>query len=67
MTKFENIGTEMQYSAKTIEEANARYEKSCTTCCYRGVYILGGCEHCAIRQAHRLVIAALTKEGKQND
>lgn len=64
MTKFENIGTELQYTAKTIEQANARYEKSCMTCCCHGVYILGGCEQCAIKQAHKLVVAALAKEVK---
>lgn len=64
MTRFENIGTELQYTAKSVEEANARYEKSCTTCCYHGVYICGGCDHCAIRQVHKLVIAALAKGGE---
>ena len=65
MTKFENIGVELQYSSKTIEESNARYEKSCMVCCCRGIYILGGCEHCAIRQTHKLVIATF-KGGEQN-
>ena len=63
MTKFEEAGVELQYTAKTKKGADARYEKSCNICCHHGLYIK--CDHCAIRQAHKLAIAALADKEMQ--
>lgn len=57
MTKFEQIGTEMQYDAYSKEDARRKFLKSCKACCERGI-IRVECARCVINCAHDLVIAS---------
>ena len=56
MTKFETIGTALQLSAISAENADERFAYSCEICCNRGLCI--ECRTCAIEGAHRVVLAA---------
>ena len=56
MTKFEQVGINYQYDARTKEEAARALRYSCRCCCERGMNIK--CDRCGIEQAHNLVIAA---------
>lgn len=55
MTKFEQIGVNMQYDSRTKEEALQKFSRSCECCCNRGMHIK--CDMCAIETAHNLVMA----------
>lgn len=47
--KFEEVGIELQKTARNFRQAQARFEKSCTLCCQRnreGDF----CKECPIRQ-----------------
>lgn len=55
MTKFETVGVNYQYEANSIHEANKKYAYSCNCCCSKGIHL--SCEHCAIEQAHNMVVA----------
>lgn len=57
MTKFEQVGINMQMSCGSIYEANRKFEYSCEVCCCRGINIQ--CDHCAIEATHKMVVAAL--------
>ena len=57
MTKFENIGTELQYAAKTTEEAKAAFENSCKLCALRNRK--AECSQCAIKEAHEFTLFGL--------
>ena len=60
MTKFEQIGVNMQYDAVTLKGANKAFEHSCVCCCQKGMQIK--CEQCAISAAHRLVVACFDEQ-----
>lgn len=61
MTKFEQIGVNLQYTAITKEVAQQKFTRSCECCCNKGMHI--DCDRCAIETAHKLVIASFaTKE-----
>lgn len=55
MTRFEEIGKEHQLNARSIHEANKRFEVSCEICSTRGIRV--ECDSCAIRFAHEGVVA----------
>ena len=55
MTKFGQVGVNMQYESMTKEMAQKRYSRSCECCCSRGMRIK--CEQCAISVVHQLVVA----------
>ena len=62
MTKFEQVGVNMQYEALTKEIAQKKFSRSCDCCCNKGMQI--NCDRCQIATAHQLVIASFeTKEG----
>lgn len=56
MTKFEQIGINMQYDAVSKRNANELFKNSCNACCHKGIHIT--CDTCKIAVAHNLVIAA---------
>lgn len=60
MTKFEQVGVNMQYDSPTKELAIKKFSRSCECCCTKGVHIK--CEHCAIETVHKLVIASFESE-----
>ena len=61
MTKFEQVGVNMQYDSTTKEIAQKRFARSCECCCNKGLHIK--CDRCAIEITHKLVIASFeTKE-----
>ena len=55
MTKFEQVGVNIQYDAPTKEIALKRFSRSCECCCNKGMQIK--CDVCAIETAHKLVVA----------
>lgn len=61
MTKFEQVGVNMQYDSPTKEMAQKKFSRSCECCCNKGLRI--DCDKCAIETVHKLVIASFnTKE-----
>ena len=60
MTKFEQVGVNMQYDSPTKEMARKRFSRSCECCCNKGLQIK--CDRCAIATVHYLVIASLETE-----
>lgn len=63
MLKFETKGVQLQETARTIQEADARFETSCDICARCGLYIK--CEQCHISGAHQLIVAALAEKDTQ--
>lgn len=55
MTKFEQVGVNYQYDAKSIEQANKSFAYSCNCCCNKGMRL--DCDRCAIAATHNLVVA----------
>ena len=61
MTKFEQVGVNMQYESTTKEVAIKKFSRSCECCCNRGMHL--ACDRCAITTVHQLVLASFeTKE-----
>lgn len=56
MTKFEQVGVNMQYDSATKEMAIKKFSRSCECCCNRGMQI--NCDYCAIETVHKLVMAS---------
>ena len=63
MTKFEQVGINIQYSAISKEDALKKFEYSCNVCCTRGMRI--DCDHCAISCVHQQIIATF-EDRKEN-
>lgn len=63
MTKFEQVGVNMQYGSPTKKMAQQRFSRSCECCCYRGMCIK--CDNCAIGVAHKLVMASFENETEE--
>lgn len=57
MTKFEQVGVNMQYEASTKEMAQRKFSRSCECCCNKGLKI--ECNRCSISTVHQLVMAIL--------
>lgn len=56
MTKFEQIGIQLQNDSVSKFDAQKKFEYSCTTCCNRGIHL--DCERCAIASTHAVTVAA---------
>lgn len=63
MTKFEQIGINYQYAARSKEEALRSFQYSCRCCCERGMHI--ECERCAIACAHDMVVGAFDSQTQE--
>ena len=63
MTKFEQVGINLQYSSDTKEIARQRFSRSCDCCIGRGLHI--ECDRCAIDTVHRLVIASFETKKRE--
>ena len=50
MTKFEQKGIQLQYSAATKEYAQKVFSYSCDCCCNKGMRI--DCDRCSINSVH---------------
>ena len=50
MTKFEQVGVNMQYDSATKEMARKKFSRSCKCCCHKGMRI--DCDRCAIAETH---------------
>lgn len=57
LTKFENMGVELQKSSESKDEALRNFRTSCNICCYRGMHIQ--CDRCYIKAAHQQVLACI--------
>ena len=60
MTKFEQVGVNMQYDSATKEVAQRKFSRSCECCCNKGMQI--DCDKCSISVVHQLVIASFDRE-----
>ena len=56
MTKFEQVGVNMQYESTTKEIAQQKFSRSCECCCNKGLRI--NCDRCAIATVNQLVVAS---------
>lgn len=56
MTKFEQVGVNMQYESATKEMAQRKFSRSCECCCNKGLQI--NCDRCAIATVNQLVMAS---------
>lgn len=65
MTKFEQIGADRQYAAKTIDEANCEKDISCYACVRSPRALYSDCHSCQIRLAHEYMVAALQDEARK--
>lgn len=64
MTRFEEIGVDIQYSSYNKKQAERSFVKSCEMCCTKGIRI--DCEKCAIACAHKAVIEAFDSKVKSS-
>lgn len=64
MTKFEQIGIQLQQNSVTIQEANRALAYSCGVCCNRGMRI--DCDRCGIAACHKLTISILGESEVNN-
>lgn len=64
MSKFEQIGVNMQYEAPTKEIAQRKFSRSCECCCNKGLNIK--CDRCAIATVHQLVVASFETINVEN-
>ncbi len=55
MTKFEQIGINIQLGAVSKEDAIKKFSYSCNVCCHKGMHI--DCDRCAIAVTHNQLIA----------
>lgn len=62
MTKFEQVGVNMQYDSTTKEIAQQKFSRSCECCCHMGLFIK--CDKCAIETVHKLVLASFETNKK---
>lgn len=62
MTKFEQIGVNYQYDAQTITDANKSFSISCNICCQKMRCLYNDCDHCAIQQAHNMMVALFNEK-----
>lgn len=60
MTKFEQVGVNMQYNSATKEIAQRKFSRSCECCCNKGMHL--NCDKCSIATVHQLVVATFDKE-----
>ena len=63
MTKFEQIGINMQLCAYSKEEALRKFSHSCDVCCHKGIHI--ECDHCGIAATHKEVVAYFADAEKE--
>ena len=54
MTRFEEIGVEIQYGATSKRKAQGSFRYSCDLCCKSGLRI--DCDRCAIACAYKTVV-----------
>ena len=64
MSKFEQMGVNMQYEAPTKEIAQRKFSRSCECCCNKGLNIK--CDRCAIATVHQLVVASFETINVEN-
>lgn len=57
VTKFEQVGVDLQYSSVSKRDAVQKFGYSCRVCCNRGMKI--DCDKCAIAATHAITIAAM--------
>ena len=63
MTKFEQVGINIQYDSATKEDAQKRFSRSCECCCTKGLQI--ECDRCAIVTVHQLVLASFENQKEE--
>lgn len=66
MTKFETIGSDRQYAAKSIEEAKCEKDISCYACVRSPRALYSDCRTCQIRLAHEYMLAALQDAARKD-
>ena len=63
MTKFEQVGVDLQYDAMSVRDAVTSFRYSCKVCCRRGMRI--DCDRCAIRATHDMTVAYFASDGRE--
>lgn len=67
MTRFEQIGINYQYLARTVEEATENFARSCNICCHCSRALYNDCKRCAIEQTHNMIVANMMDGGSKDD
>ena len=65
MSKFEQIGVNIQHESISKEDSVRRFKISCDICCCRGMKI--DCDRCSIAVAHRQIVAIFDEEGQKDE
>lgn len=65
MTKFEQIGINIQLSAINKADALKKFNYSCNVCCHKGMRI--DCDRCAISATHSSVVAVFDDQQNKED
>ncbi len=55
MTRFEQVGVNLQYDAVSVRQAKKSFKYSCDVCCCKGIRLT--CDRCAIATTHAMVVA----------
>lgn len=63
MTKFEQVGVDLQYDALSVRDAVKSFRYSCKVCCRRGMRI--DCDRCAIRATHDMTVASFASYARE--
>ena len=67
MSKFETIGSDRQYAAKSVEEAKCEKDISCYACVRSPRALYSDCRSCRIRVAHEYMLAALQDIAREEE
>ena len=63
VTKFEQIGVNIQHEARSKEDAVKRFQSSCNICCVRGMRV--DCDCCSIKVAHDMTVACFSSQEEE--
>lgn len=56
MSRFEQKGSDIQYSCLTLDECKCEFDISCYACCHNPRALHSNCDSCHIKQAHNYMI-----------
>ena len=62
MSKFEERGSNIQYSCSTLDECKCEFDISCYSCTHKSRSLWCNCDSCHIKQAHNYMIEKLARE-----
>lgn len=58
MTRFEEVGVQLQRQSRSIEDCEKKFEYSCDRCSHSGLRI--ECDRCAISYTHQVMLTVIS-------